>query len=112
MESQVRISGGSIEEGEHEYHEYLYEDEHCEDEIEHLLDGMCDNQIVDEMQARVEDFGQILTSIIQKESFGYSMKSVELLARIEQLTIVSEITLTQLYEQIFQIEIHKINRVR
>ena len=40
----------------------------------------------------------MLTSVIQKESFGDSNKDVDLLARMEQLTIASENTLTELYE--------------
>ena len=50
------------------------------------------------MQAHVENFGRILTSVIQKESFGDSKKAVELLVRMEQITIVSYNTLTDLYE--------------
>ena len=41
MEGQVGISDESIEGGEEEGHEDQDEDEHCEDEIENLLDGMC-----------------------------------------------------------------------
>ena len=73
LESQVRISGESIEEGEDEDNEDQDEDELCEDEIEKLLDGICADKIIDEMQARVDDFGQILKSVILKESFGDSM---------------------------------------
>ena len=48
MESRVEIIGESIEKGEDEYHKDSDEDEHCEDEIEQLLDGMCSDQIIDE----------------------------------------------------------------
>ena len=44
---------------------------------------MCADEIIDEMQARVDNFGQILTSAIQKESFGDSKKSIDILARRE-----------------------------
>ena len=83
MESQVGIGGEVIEEGEDEDHGDQDKDENCEDEIEHLLDGRCDDEIIDEIQARVDNFGKMLTSIIQKESFGDSKKSVELITRIE-----------------------------
>ena len=56
MESQVGISGDNIEEGEDEDNEDQDQDENCEDEIEQLLDGMCADEIIDEMQARVDDF--------------------------------------------------------
>ena len=83
MESQVGIGGEVIEEGEDKDHGDQDKDENCEDEIEHLLDGRCDDEIIDEIQARVDNFGKMLTSIIQKESFGDSKKSVELITRIE-----------------------------
>ena len=56
MEIQVVIGGDSIEEGEDEDYEYQDEDEHCKDEIEQLLDGMCADEIIDEIQARVDNF--------------------------------------------------------
>ena len=59
---------------------------------------MCADEIIDEMKARVDNFGQNLTSIIQKESFRDSKKAVELPTRMEHLTIASENTLTELYD--------------
>ena len=56
------------------------------------------------MEARVDGFGQTSTSVIQKELFGDSKKAVELLSRMEQLTIVSYNTLTELYEHRDQIK--------
>ena len=58
---------------------------------------MCADEIIDEMKARVDNFGQISTSVIQKESFSDSKKAVELLSIMKQLTISSENTLTELY---------------
>ena len=67
LEIQVGIGGESIEEGEDKDNEDKDEDEHCEDEIEQLLDGMCSDQIIDEMQAIFDNFNFFLTSVIQKE---------------------------------------------
>ena len=39
-----------------------------------------------------------LTSVIQKESFGNSNKVVEIIARMEQIKIASENTLTEFYD--------------
>ena len=64
---------------------------------------MCADEIIDELQARVDSFGQVLTSVIQKESFGDTKKSAEIIARTEQLTISSENTLTELYDHRDQI---------
>ena len=58
---------------------------------------MCADEIIDEMQARVDDIGQILTSVIHKESFGNSKKAVDILEIMEQLVIASDNTLTELY---------------
>ena len=57
------------------------------------------------MQICVDNFGQILTSVIQKESFGDSKKAVEILVRMEQLPIASENTITELYDHRDQIKI-------
>ena len=76
LESQVRISGESIEEGEDEDNEDQDEDELCEDEIEKLLDGICADKIIDEMQARVDDFGQILKSVFKITHFSISTMMV------------------------------------
>ena len=103
LEIQVGIGGDIIEEGEDEDHKDQGEDEQCQDEIEQLLGGICADKIIYEMQERVDDFGQILTSVIQKESLGDSKKSVELITRIEQLKIESENTLTELYEHRYKI---------
>ena len=65
---------------------------------------MCADEIIDEMQARVDNFGQILTSAIQKESFGDSKKAIEILARREQITIAYENILTDLYQHRYQIK--------
>ena len=67
MEIQVGIGGEVIDEGEDEDHEEQDEDENCEDEIEQLLYGICDDEIIYEMQACVSNFGQVLTSVIKKE---------------------------------------------
>ena len=67
LESQVGIGDESIEEGEYEDHEDQDEDEHYDDEIEKLMYGMRADEIIDEMQARVDNFGNILTYVIQKE---------------------------------------------
>ena len=50
---------------------------------------MCADEMIDEIQGRVDDFGQSLTSVIQKEYFGDSKKAVELLVIVEQLKIAS-----------------------
>ena len=65
---------------------------------------MCADEIIDELQARVDSFGQVLTSVIQKESFGDTKKSAEIIARTEQLTISSENTLTDIYDHRDHIE--------
>ena len=65
---------------------------------------MCADEIIDEMQARVDDFGHMKTSVLQKESFGDSRKAVEIFARMERPTIASENTLTELYEHRYQIK--------
>ena len=56
------------------------------------------------MQARIDNFGKFSTTVINKESFGGSKKSVELLTRMEQLIISYENTLTGFYEQRNQIK--------
>ena len=58
LESWVWIIFESIEEGEDEDHGDQDEDEHSEYEIEQLLDVIWDDEIIDEMQARVDDFGR------------------------------------------------------
>ena len=65
---------------------------------------MCADEMIDEIQGRVDDFGQSLTSVIQKEYFGDSKKAVELLVIVEQLKIASQNTLTELYEHMDQIK--------
>ena len=73
---------------------------------------MCAGESIDEIQARVNDFGQILTSVIQNESFGDSKKAVELLEIMEQIAITSKNTLTELYEHIDQIKNAQKNQVK
>ena len=46
LEGQVGLGGESIEEGEHEDNEDQDEDDHCEDEIDQLLDGTCADEII------------------------------------------------------------------
>ena len=59
LESQVVIGGEIIEEGEYGDHQDQDQYEHCEDENDQLLDGMCPAETIDEIQARVNDFEQI-----------------------------------------------------
>ena len=67
LESQFGISGEIIEEGEDEDNEDQDYGQHCEDEIEQLLDRICADEIIDKIKADVEDFENFKTSVIQKE---------------------------------------------
>ena len=65
-------------------------------EGDEFLEELDSDEIFDKLQAHIDDCGKILSFVNRKESFGDSDKVVELVARMKQLTLAYNNTLTDL----------------
>jgi len=65
-------------------------------EGDEFLEELDSDKIFDKLQAHIDDCGKILSFVNRKKSFGDSDKVIELLARMKQLTLAYDNTLTEL----------------
>ena len=65
-------------------------------EADDFLEELDSDKIFDKLQSHIDDVGKILSFVNRKESFGDSDKVVELVARMKQLTLACNNTLTDL----------------